>query len=542
MLDGAAVISSGFRHWRVFAPLALAVALSLCAPRAASADLAAEVSARVGKVLDTASPKKATIGIELVALGEGTGDRQTLFERAADRAMLPASNLKLITAAAALDTLGKDFKFRTQLLIRRPDAINDSGEARESGEVELAVIGDGDPSFGDAELLRGVDGWETRTVFKTWADLLRRQGITRVTALHLDDGVFDDEYAHPNWPDNQRHQRYAAQVGGLNLNANCLDVYLTRSGGGAASLMNYRLDPPTGYVTVANACRRGGKNAVILTRREGGNAIELAGQTNARQQGPIQVTVHDPVGYFGTVFAEVLAEAGIDCAMPVVDRTIRAQWKQQAPPAMTSASQPTTPPWQLLAVHQTEMAPVLARTNKDSMNVYAEALAKRTAFAATGAPGSWSAAEQVAKAYLARIGADADLVRLDDGCGLSREDRVTASVLCDVLAAQHYSDSADTFRDSLSEAGVDGTLRRRFRVKGRDDLHGRVFGKTGYISGVCTFSGYLHGRDGRWYAFSILVNDSPDLGKAQQLQEEIILALDRSLQPVNEGAVTAGAG
>jgi D-alanyl-D-alanine carboxypeptidase/D-alanyl-D-alanine-endopeptidase (penicillin-binding protein 4) len=278
---------------------------------------------------------------------------------------------------------------------------------------------------------------------------------------------------------------------------------------------------------VNNTLRRGAKNAVDLTRAEGGNAIILRGQTNAREQGPLQVTVDDPTAWFGTVFAETLRDAGIDCGEAVTDRSIRSQWNARQPVDQYTVPDPAG--WRLLAVHETALPPVLARTNKDSINLYAEALAKRAAFAATGEPGSWSAAEEAARDFLARIGSEAQSIRLEDGSGMSREDRVTAEVLCDVLVAMHHGDAAELYRDSLSEAGEDGTLARRFREKGRQDLHGRVFAKTGYIDGVSTFSGYLHGRDGKWYAFSILVNDSREVWKAQQLQEAVVVALDRSL-------------
>jgi D-alanyl-D-alanine carboxypeptidase/D-alanyl-D-alanine-endopeptidase (penicillin-binding protein 4) len=432
--------------------------------------------------------------------------------------MIPASNMKLLTSALALQALGKDFKFRTQLLVRGETA---------SGDVELAVIGDGDPTFGDAELLKDIAGWDTRTVFASWAKQLKLQGVRRVSAIRLDDSVFDDQRVHPSWPLEQRHFWYEAQIGALTLNINCLDFHVFRRGD--AALMGYRLDPPTRYATVENTLKRGTKNAVALTRREGGNVISLGGQTNAREQGPILVTIDNPTAYFGTVFAETLREAGIDCGETVTDRAIRSEWEARAP--VDAASVPDPAGWRLLAVHETSLPTVLARTNKDSINLYAENLAKRVAFAATGQPGSWPAAQQAARDFLAQIGSEPEAIHLDDGSGMSRGNRLTAEVLCDVLAAMHHSDAAEMYRDSLSEAGVDGTLQRRFRAKGRQELHSRVFGKTGYISGVCTFSGYLHGRDGRWYAFSILVNDSSDLARAQQLQEEIVAALDRSLAP-----------
>ena len=266
----------------------LAGLICLCAAAAARADLSGDV----GKALAAHASKGSTVSIQLVAIGESSAEDRILYTRSADRPMIPASNMKLLTSAVAIDTLGKDFRFKTQLLVRGDVA---------SGEVEVAVIGDGDPSFGDAALLKDIDGWDTRTVFASWADLLRRQGVTRVTAIRLDDSVFDDERVHASWPLNQRHRWYEAQVGGLNLNLNCLDIYVHRRGDDG--LMGYRLDPPTRYVTVNNTLRRGAKNAVDLTRAEGGNAIILRGQTNAREQGPLQVTVDDPTAWYGTVFA-----------------------------------------------------------------------------------------------------------------------------------------------------------------------------------------------------------------------------------------------
>ena len=512
------------------ARLGLLAMLALCPPgmpAVARADLASDVSARVRKVLETSTPKNATVGVQIVALGESPGESRVLFQRSALEPMIPASNQKLLTTAAAIDTLGKDFFFRTQLLIRRDEA---------SGAVELAVIGDGDPSFGDSGLFKNIEGWDIRTVFVSWANALRQEGITRISGIYLDDSVFDEQFIHPNWPANQRHRWYEAQLGGLNFNANCVDVYLSRDGG---NLMNYRLDPPTQYVSVTNTCKRGTQDAVVLTRAEGTNSIILGGQTNASQQGPLFVTIDGPTNYFGTVFAESLRENGIMCEAPAVDRTVRQAWsaQQEAGGAANGAGAPTEPQrWQLLAVHQTPMATILARTNKDSMNLYAEALAKRMAHQVTGESGSWPAAEQAVRSYLSRIGSESENVRLDDGSGMSREDRASAAAFCDVLAAMHHSDAGEMFRDSLSEAGVDGTLQKRFRGD-RSDLHGRVFGKTGYINRVCTFSGYLHGRDGKWYAFSILVNDNTQLAAAQQFQEQIIVALDQALVP----SATAGA-
>ena len=174
----------------------------------------------------------------------------------------------------------------------------------------MLVVGGGDPTFGDAELYAGVDGWDVRTILDGWAGVLADRGINRVRALHLDDTIFDDEYDHPNWPANQKHLWYEAQVGGLNLNINTVDIHLERAG----SRMSVTLDPPTEFVTLDGTVKSGKKNAVIASRKLGTNTLILGGETNARTQGPIRVTIDGPTNYFATVFAEALADAGVTVA------------------------------------------------------------------------------------------------------------------------------------------------------------------------------------------------------------------------------------
>lgn len=542
---------------RSLAAGALVLLLTLLPAFTALAQIStAPLRAQISKNL----PKDATLAVSITALGHAgrSAPARSLLTHRADAPMIPASNLKLLTTASAVDRLGGDFHFSTRLLARR----------LADGTVEVAVVGDGDPSFGDAELFRKFDAWTPRSVFEIWAKRLSAAGITEIDRLVLDDSVFDEETVQPNWPENQLHRDYEAQVSGLSLNINCVDIYLQR---GSSSRMNYRLDPPTAYVDVENSCVRGSKNAVWLSRASGANRIILNGQTNASRQGPMRVTIEDPTAYFGTVLAETFAEQGVAVRETVRDRTVRAvidgmplptesraqgddpsgdAWDDLAGMAGPDVDAETdvetdvtdlpatsldTTPWQLVAAHETPIATVLGRTNKDSVNLYAEALAKRMAFEATGRPGSWSAAEGEVKRYLESLGVDASPIVLDDGSGLSRLNRVTASAMTGVLAANFASENFDDFLASLSEAGADGTLQKRFRTSDRSHLHGRVFGKTGYINNVSTFSGYLHGRDGQWYAFSVLVNDcSRDkIWQAKLLQENLILELDKQLPKRN---------
>lgn len=474
---------------------------------AAHADLARDVRAVLAEKLLA----KGDVSIQIMRLGSSPAESKTIYEHKSRTPRIPASNLKLVATAAAMDKLGADFEFKTTLAARGRD---------------LALIGDGDPTLGDAEMLRKL-GWDVDTVFKSWAQLLVQNGITRVENLYVDDSIFDEQFLHPNWPPEQQHKRYVPQVAGVNLNANCLDFYLRV--GGPGQTVEYRHSPATAYATVGNTCVTGTRNAVWLSRQPNTNDIVLRGETNASNTEPISVTIHDPAMFAATVLAETLAAHGVKMTGTVQrDRTIRESMLPGAAQALSAE------PWKPLAVHSTPLSVALVRANKDSMNLYAEALCKRIGAALSGRSGTWENGTIAMGMFLELIGANRDEFSIDDGSGLSKKNSISANAIARVLEHQFHDAGRDLFIGSLAVSGTDGTFESRFRDS---DLRGRVFGKSGYVVGVSSLSGYLHAKDGQWYAFSIIMNGLPEgtNGVAKQLQERIVKAID-----VNAASVAAG--
>jgi D-alanyl-D-alanine carboxypeptidase/D-alanyl-D-alanine-endopeptidase (penicillin-binding protein 4) len=481
-----------------YPPLIVAVALLLAFVGAdrARADLASDIQV----VLKDKTLHKADVGVQIVRLGATPDGDAAIFKSNAETPLIPASNLKLVTTSAALDALGPDFKFRTLLLKHNDD---------------LVLIGDGDPTLGDSELLRKA-GWNSTTLFKNWAEQLKKNGIGSFARLVVDDSVFDEQFLHPRWPADQIQKRYVAEVAGLNLNANCMDFYIRVTAPG--EVVKYIADPPTDYAQVVNTCLTGGENAIWLSRVPGGNNIVLKGHTPYSTDAPVSVTIHDPAMFTATVLQESFAAGGITfgSAKPVRNRSLRAQ--------LLKTPLDKDPSWQVLAIYETPLATVLARANKDSVNVYAESLCKRIGAAATNEPGSWKNGIAANGAFLTKIGVSPAEFKFDDGCGLSKENTISANALCQVLAHNwHSKDVKDAFFTSLSIAGKDGTLEMRFQGT---DLRGRVFGKSGFVNGVRTLSGYLKAKDDNWYAFSILMNSLADTVTGKNLQEFIVRAVD----------------
>lgn len=479
--------------------------LCLAIPSAAKAELGRDIN----QVLRHKFLNRVETGIMVVRLGGSPNDVQTLYRNQSDIPLIPASNLKLVTTAAAMEKLGPDFRFRTLVALKGEDVV---------------VWGDGDPTLGDVEMLRKV-GWGTTTVFENWAEQLRKRGVTRVRNVIVDDSVFDTVFQHPNWPANQIHKRYVAGVGGLNLNANCVDFMLKI--GAFGQPVTYQMDPPTRFVNVNNTCVRGNDNAVWLTRRADDNNITLGGQTNASSGFPISITIHDPPMFGATVLAETLAAKGITVTGQVLrDRTDIASYY--------AADEAGRRAWTFIAAHETPLHTVLARTNKDSMNMYAESLLKRMGHSATNQPGSWTNGTAAIGEYLLGLGIPAEQFKLDDGSGLSRQNLVSAGALVRILINNFYSKNREMWVSSLAIADVDGTFSNRFSGS---SLSGRVFGKSGYIDGVSTFSGYLKAKDGQWYAFSILMNNIPPGSNStmKDLQERIVKAVDDNVEKVTIG-------
>ena len=483
-------------------PCCLAILLIGSAAAVARADLSGDVR----DVLKDKYLAKARAGVAIARLEEGSAKANLLFSSEGTTPLIPASNLKLITTAAALDRLGPDFKFRTHLLLKGED---------------LYLIGDGDPTMGDAEMLKPL-GWDVKTIFKIWSDeLLRTRNVNHVKNFYVDDSVFDENFLHPNWPLDQEHLRYVAQVGGINLNANCVDFIIRRSAYGEP--VTTLLNPDTQYINLKNTCLTGEKDAIAIVRARGTNDVHLRGQTNVNRSEPISVTINDPPMFAATVLTETLAEAGI---------TVRNAPTRERAARVAFAKEGEAGGWSVIGALETPIAAVLNRANKDSVNVYAEALCKRLGFAATNQPGTWLSGTHAMGEFLKTCGVSEDQFRLDDGCGLSKENGISAEAIVRVLAREFGGKNRQTFVDSLSVSGADGTLKDRF-----DDgpLRGRVFAKSGYVNYVGTLSGYVNTTDGSWYAFSILMNDVPfrTNNKAKALQEQIVNAIEANAKKNN---------
>ncbi|MEM6460114.1 MAG: D-alanyl-D-alanine carboxypeptidase/D-alanyl-D-alanine-endopeptidase [Planctomycetota bacterium] len=470
----------------------------------AAEDLSAATIVELRQALDAAladDPKRPSVVAAIVL--DGVTGRTLYATDNADAALVPASNLKLLTSAAALDRLGPDAELRTQLL-----TVGD----------DLVVVGFGDPAFGDRALNEAA-GRTPMSVFDDWAAALRAEGIDRVAGdVVVIDAVFDDRFTHPSWGDTNRRRWYGAPVAGVNFNTNNVDFTFTPTTPGRPAAVT-TVPPRANFVVTGTVTTAGedGKHGPVLDKRlepVHGNTVYPVRGTLQRVTGVFSKPVDDPRAFFGHTLRHAMIDRGIAVAGGVRVETH----------AGLLASPDVTP----IVTHTTPLTDVLARVNRDSQNTMAEALAKLNGYLhdrAAGdanARGSWASGHAAAVAFLQSLGIDNSPVVSADGSGLSRNNRLSARVLAELLhhmLAEH--EYGQTYVASLAVSGTSGSLRRRLG----GDLAGRVWAKTGTINGVSSLSGYVY-LDARGVAvFSILHNGRNGRPSFRQRQDAAVAAI-----------------
>lgn len=435
---------------------------------------AADPPPRLAPRLDALMSKAARAQVGLLVSHAESAD--VWYARNADAPLKPASVMKLLTTAAALQRFGPDFVFQTELFL--------------AGD-ELLVLGGGDPGLGDERLDdkygRTLDG-----LMASWVEALTRRGVSRISRLVLDDHVFDHEFRHPDWPVDQGDRWYQAPVGGLNLNGNCLDAAVRVSG----EQIELKMRPELPESFLHTSLRVGRKQQVRLSRGRDADVFQLTG-TVSRNVDFAPIAMGDPTATFGHALKRALERGGVSVAGPVVRRRLTAE-------ALRSAVR--------VGVHRTRLDDALWRANTFSQNLFAECLLKALAAyepdGTRGAqPGGWPAGVRALEAELGRLGVSLSGATLSDGSGLSHSNRVSAAQVVAVLCMARRAPHGSLYAESLAQPGRAGTMRTQYSDP---RLSGRLRGKTGTISGVRTLAGYIDTERGP-VAFALLINgEGPD--------------------------------
>ncbi len=403
--------------------------------------------------------------------------RRFLCAVGGDRPLVPASNQKLLVTAAALMELGPEFTFTTGIYA---DGRIKNGLLR----GDLILRGGGDPNlsgrFNDGDVLDIVD---------TWVRAVRDAGIREITGrLLIDDSLFDTQFFHPSWPRNQMTRWYAAAVGALSLNDSCVNLTVKPTALGSPAAFEF--EPYTPYLTVRNACKTvSGRRTdhIIISRND--TEIYLGGTIGAKSKGySAGVAIEDPGLFTGEVFRDRLRKAGI--------RPSGVERVKSAPDCDELKA--------VMEYHSQDLATTIKVTNAQSQNFYANTLLKYLGARRFG-KGSFENGSAAVRGILADRGLLTDTAVIDDGCGLSHQNRISTTNLVMIMDGMYGSPYRDVYVRSLATPGdPDGTLRKRLN----GERHGAdIYAKSGYINKVKALSGYVLRDDGEVLIFSFIVND-----------------------------------
>jgi serine-type D-Ala-D-Ala carboxypeptidase/endopeptidase (penicillin-binding protein 4) len=457
------------------------LASAACTPaatvRAPAPGTLVALGSEIGAIFDDTTFAHAHWGVAVRSLSTG----ETVHRRNGDRLFVPASNMKLVTGAAALEGLGPDFRYTTEVL----------GTGAVTGGVlrgDLVVRGGGDPSIGS----RFHD--DARDVFRMWADSLRAHGVRQIagSVVGMDEYLEGAPYGR-GWAWDGLHFAYSAPVSGLQLDDGSvrLQVFPGRAAGEPALIS---LSPATSHVIIENRTVTGpaGSQAGLSYGYTDVGALRVEARvpmdTTALE---VNVAVRDPARYFIVVLRETLREAGIQVEGPAVLWGDREEADAVPPPAA-----------RLFAYRGAPMSEIIPAFMKPSQNQMAEMLLRSVGRELRGR-GTAQAGAQAVDSMFNAWNLPTGGMLIADGSGLSRVNHLSPDLLLALLDHMTRSPNFELWYASQPVAGVDGTLRMRMRGTAAE---GNVHAKTGTLSHVRALSGYVDTADGERLLFSMMVN------------------------------------
>ncbi|MGB3312021.1 MAG: D-alanyl-D-alanine carboxypeptidase/D-alanyl-D-alanine-endopeptidase [Nodosilinea sp.] len=472
------------------------IGLSVFNSTALAALCPAQLTTQLDAALNQVPLDTAYTGLVLQTQGQNP---RTLYSRNGDRLFTPASNIKLLTTAAAAHQLGGYYRLRTSVY----------GAVNAAGSTALRVVGRGDPSFTTAQI-------------DDLAQQLAQAGVRQVSRLVIDDSYFPGFATNPTWEWEDAQWAYAAPVNSLILNRNAIALQLSPTQVGSPLSLTWPQPLPAGPLPLTNdstTVAAGVSTAGIALWRTGdAPTVRITGQmTQGSSPQSFNLAVLNPAQQFAAAMEQALRQQSVPVGQTVISQN----------------SAPITDE-ELAAVESPEVRDLMLVANRDSDNLYAEALFKTLGVTATGnitegddvAEASRAGGEAV-KAALADIGVNTTALRVADGSGLSRHNLVSPIALVDTLQVMTTHPQGRFFRESLAIAGQSGTLSNRLRGTA---MEGRLQGKSGALTGNVSLSGYVQPPNYEPLVFSILINHSNQHASVLRQKIDELLRLVAQLQ------------
>ncbi|MBM3336256.1 MAG: D-alanyl-D-alanine carboxypeptidase/D-alanyl-D-alanine-endopeptidase [Betaproteobacteria bacterium] len=397
----------------------------------------------------------------------------------------PASIMKLVTTQAALELLGPNYRWMTRVHI----------DGLQRGDVlqgDLIIEGSGDPRFAYEDLWRLLRQ-------------LRATGIREIRgALVIDRSLFQRLPDDTPPFDGQANRAYNALPDALLLDAKALQVKLTPETGNARAL--FSIEPPMAdFVVEPPALGQGecGDLRTMLKPELNGRTLRFGGSYPVScGQKVLSLHLHtlNHVQYFDAVFRLLWAEIGGTITGPTREARVPASAKE------------------ILQWSSVTLGQSIRDINKYSNNVMARNLLLSVVAERGGTPATTTAAGAKVLGWLSATGIDTTGIVLDNGSGLSKEERISALTLSRLLQRAWQTSTMPEFMASLPLAGVDGTMSRRLSDRA---VKANAHIKTGSLGDVMSIAGYVTTKSGKRVVVVCMVNH-PNAGAMRQGFDQLL--------------------
>lgn len=442
-----------------------------------------ETDIAVSNFRDLPQIENASLGIKVINLETG----KTLFALNSDRSLVPASNMKLLTTGAALEVLGKDYRFKTTLAYE--------GKIGSDGTLDgnIYIIGGGDPTLGSKYLVAKDPEWPTAEEKKKqleflniWIEKIKNMGIKKINGkIITDPSYYPETTLSQTWEWGDLRYTFASKPNGLTFLDNSIRLTLRKKDQNIVT----NISPSYTNTVVTNRVvgEDQSPSKITLVVPPYSNEIIILGTMNK----PIisyNTVMQDPASTLGRLFSNTLERKGIkNNGSKLIDKNKKEMNKKTF----------------IYTQYSPKLEDIIAYTNKYSVNLFAEHLKIEV-------EKKLRRKNKEAMKYTTQTIKDYWSNRLStrglyiyDGSGLSRYDGVTPNTVVGVLKYMKNSDNFSSFYNSLAEPTKNGTLKK-FQEKTIlvDNLHG----KSGTLTGVKSYGGYMYNVDGDLMAFSIIIN------------------------------------
>lgn len=397
--------------------------------------------------------------------------------------LIPASTMKLITSAAALEMLGPLHTFKTELGYR---GVLNNRSGRLTGDI--IIKGGGDPCLGSEYF-----SYHYGDFIQKWVDAIKDAGIKKIEGrIIADDSYFDYEPVPPRWLWEDMGVSYGAGVFGLSAFDNICRIKLKVNPGTREVKIIETIPELPGFSFKCYLQPDSiGENWYVLSvpySTSGWLSGTIPWDTAAYI---LDASIPDPPLLIADMLHRRLASAGIKVSG---EPSTARKTEYKAVSDMVYITETSSP---LLSV-------ITERLNKESINLYAEHFLKEMGKQFRG-EGTNSGGLYVIRGFLSRAGIDTTSLFLEDGSGLSSRTAISANALTKLLIyMKHNGKYFNEFLYSLPEGGSNGTLSKFFT----DQLfQSNLRAKSGSMTRVRCYAGYFSSISGKNYAFSILVNN-----------------------------------